>query len=198
MSHSPLALMHDQHTTLAALHMQQQFNGAAAASMLPRAAAVSSATSTGSAGSGVPVSSTTGSLSGAAGLAAASAAAVAASSPTGPMGALAAAHAGAAQAGGVFNSALSLHSHFAQLANGKLSPHDLSALHHGRHTPHSDEHSAGSGSVGAGPRLNGTIEVKLEEVRTMCIFNFIIFRSHGLLTNKKQYSYELGSHFVRI
>lgn len=53
-----------------------------------------------------------------------------------------------------------LQSHFQSLANGKLSPNDI----HERHTPQSDENSAGSGSVGAGPRINGHIEVKLEEV----------------------------------
>ena len=46
-----------------------------------------------------------------------------------------------------------------------------------RHTPQSDEHSAGSGSVGAGPgrlgQINGTIDVKLEEVRERALNNVI-------------------------
>ena len=58
-----------------------------------------------------------------------------------------------------------LQAHFQNMTSqaGKVSP-QLNE----RHTPQSDEHSAGSGSVGAGPRLgqiNGTIDVKLEEVR---------------------------------
>lgn len=51
---------------------------------------------------------------------------------------------------------------FSQMATGKLSPNEATLLM-GRHTPHSDG-SAGSGSAGNGPTLNGTIEVKLEEV----------------------------------
>ena len=96
MSHSPLALMHDQQTLAAHLHNMSQFNGG---SMLnPRMPATSHMNT--------------------------------------------------------------LQSHFQSLANGKLSPNDI----HERHTPQSDENSAGSGSVGAGPRINGHIEVKLEEV----------------------------------
>ena len=96
MSHSPLALMHDQQTLAAHLHNMSQFNGG---SMLnPRTPATSHMNT--------------------------------------------------------------LQSHFQSLANGKLSPNDI----HERHTPQSDENSAGSGSVGAGPRINGHIEVKLEEV----------------------------------
>jgi len=95
MSHSPLALMHDQQTLAAHLHNMSQFNGG---SMLnPRTPATSHMNT--------------------------------------------------------------LQSHFQSLANGKLSPNDI----HERHTPQSDENSAGSGSVGAGPRINGHIEVKLEE-----------------------------------
>ena len=98
MSHSPLALMHDQQTLAAHLHNMSQFNGG---SMLnPRTPTATSHMNT-------------------------------------------------------------LQSHFQSLANGKLSPNDI----HERHTPQSDENSAGSGSVGAGPRINGHIEVKLEEVR---------------------------------
>ena len=101
MSHSPLALMHDQQTLAAHLHNMSQFNGG---SMLnPRTPATSHMNT--------------------------------------------------------------LQSHFQSLANGKLSPNDI----HERHTPQSDENSAGSGSVGAGPRINGHIEVKLEEVRIECI-----------------------------
>lgn len=55
---------------------------------------------------------------------------------------------------------------FSSIASGKLSPHDPISLSlgglNGRHTPHSDG-SAGSGSAGNAPTLNGTIEVKLEE-----------------------------------
>ena len=50
--------------------------------------------------------------------------------------------------------------------SGKISPNEHAM---GRHTPHSDG-SAGSGSAGNGPTLNGTIEVKLEEVRIMKTF----------------------------
>ena len=53
---------------------------------------------------------------------------------------------------------------FSAMATGKMSPHEAASLAMGRHTPHSDG-SAGSGSAGNGPTLNGTIEVKLEEVR---------------------------------
>ena len=103
MSHSPLALMHDQQTLAAHLHNMSQFNGG---SMLnPRTPATSHMNT--------------------------------------------------------------LQSHFQSLANGKLSPNDI----HERHTPQSDENSAGSGSVGAGPRINGHIEVKLEEVSVRVKFS---------------------------
>lgn len=102
MSHSPLALMHDQQTLAAHLHSMSQFN----------------------------------------------------QGMRGPL-----------SAGAPHMSTLS---HFQNLANqssGKLSPNEQLNEQLNRHTPQSDEHSAGSGSVGAGPRI-GTLhvaEVKLEE-----------------------------------
>ena len=55
---------------------------------------------------------------------------------------------------------------FSSMATGKSSPIESASLL-GRHTPHSDG-SQGSGSAGNGPTaLNGTIEVKLEEVCTL-------------------------------
>ena len=60
-----------------------------------------------------------------------------------------------------------LQEHFQRISSqaGKVSPH------HERHTPQSDEHSAGSGSVGAGPRLSAQIDVKIEEVRVQQIWS---------------------------
>jgi len=59
---------------------------------------------------------------------------------------------------------------FGSISNGKISPHDPASLVlGGRHTPHSDG-SAGSGSAGNAPTLNGTIEVKLEEVKILALF----------------------------
>ena len=60
---------------------------------------------------------------------------------------------------------------FSSMATGKSSPIEHASLL-GRHTPHSDG-SQGSGSAGNGPTaLNGTIEVKLEEVNTQT-FRFL-------------------------
>ena len=66
-----------------------------------------------------------------------------------------------------------LQEHFQRISSqaGKVSPH------HERHTPQSDEQSAGSGSVGAGPRLSAQIDVKIEEVS---VYKFEISKNYFL------------------